>query len=84
MPIEVVVDGHVDSVKGRLRSTFEAVPDAPVSEFILKLDGGKKGLIVNSENLCNATHRGIAKFTGQNGRRVALHPVVRSSCPKGS
>jgi len=60
--------GHVDSVKGRLRNTFEAAPDAPVSSFVLEMQGAKKGLFENSTNLCKATHRAEANFTGQNGK----------------
>jgi hypothetical protein len=80
MPIEVDLDGHVDSIKGRLRTSFEVVPDAPVTKFILRMAGGKKGLIQNSENLCLATHRAVAKFVGQNGKPVTLKPAVKTSC----
>jgi hypothetical protein len=83
MPIEIDVDGHVDSINGRLRTTFETVPDAPVSEFLLKLDGGKKGLIQNSANLCAQAQRAIAKFVAQNGKHVTLHPAVGTSCKRG-
>src|SRR4029077_13820956 len=50
--IDVVLVGRVDSVKGRLRTTFEATPDAPVSSVVVSLRGGKKGLFENSTNLC--------------------------------
>ena len=46
--IHVILHGKVDSTKaGGLRTTFEAVPDAPVSKFVLKLAGAKKGLLQN-------------------------------------
>jgi hypothetical protein len=80
--IDIVVDGHVDSVKGRLRNTFEAVPDAPVSSFTIDLLGGKKGLFENSTNLCAAKHSAIAAFTGQNGKEVHLRPEVAAQCGK--
>ncbi len=73
--------GRVDSVKGRgLRSTFEAVPDAPISSFVLSMKGGNKGLLVNSTNLCEATHRAKANFTGQNGKAFNAKPVLRVKC----
>ena len=51
--INVVLDGRIDTTKaGGLRATFEDVPDAPVSKFVLEHDGGKKGLLENSTNLC--------------------------------
>jgi hypothetical protein len=80
MPIEVDLAGRVDSVNGGLRTTFEGVPDAPVSEFTLQMQGGDKGLIVNSTNLCAKPYRAVAKFTAQNGKRTTLHPLMENSC----
>jgi hypothetical protein len=35
---------------------------------VFNLLGGKKGLFVNSTNLCKGTHKAEADFTGQNGK----------------
>ncbi len=75
--IDVVLDGKVDSVKGRLRNTFESTPDAPVSSVVLKLRGGKKGLFENSTNLCAHTHKAEANFTGHNGKLAELRPKLK-------
>jgi hypothetical protein len=72
--------GHVDSVKGSLRNTFEAAPDAPVSSFTLEMAGGKKGLFVNSTDLCKGTHRAKAEFTGQNGKTYNTKPALKVKC----
>jgi len=72
--------GTVDSVNGGLRNTFEAAPDAPVSSFDLWMDGGKKGLFVNSTDLCARTYRAKALFTGQNGKRHSFRPALKASC----
>jgi hypothetical protein len=64
--INVVLVGRNDSVKGRLRNTFEAVPDAPVEKFELSLRGGKKGLLQNTRNLCPRPHR---RHKSRQGRR---------------
>jgi hypothetical protein len=73
--------GRIDSPKsGGIRSTFEGVPDAPVSKFVLEMQGGKKGLIVNSVNICKAKHRALANFKGQNGKRHEFKPVVKAQC----
>ena len=79
----VTLVGKVDLVKGRLRTTFANVPDAPVSKFTMNLYGGKQGLLVNSENLCKGKQRAKASFIGQNGRRYDTRPVVATSCGKG-
>jgi hypothetical protein len=81
-PIEVVLDGRIDSVNGGIRSSFEAVPDQPVSSFVLRMQGGNKGLLVNSRDICKSTNRVSANFTAQNGRVAALRPVLQNSCKK--
>jgi hypothetical protein len=83
--ITVLLHGKVDTGhEGSLRNTFEVVPDAPVSKFTLSLFGGKKSLVVNSENICGprAKVKALAKFTAQNGKAIELEPTVRNSCKK--
>jgi hypothetical protein len=78
--VDVVLAGRVDAVHGRLRNTFEAVPDAPVSKFILQMRGGKRGLVVNSTDLCKTENRAVLKMRGQNGKELEARPLVRNSC----
>ena len=78
--VDIDLVGRIDSLDGRLRTTFESVPDAPVKKFILAMQGGKKGLIVNSTNICKGKQRAIADFRGQNGRRHLFHPTVKANC----
>jgi hypothetical protein len=82
-PVEAEVVGRIDSVKGHIRSTFEQTPDLPVSKLVLAMQGGKKGLIVNSRNLCAHAARATADFGAQNGKTRHLEPVVGVSCGKG-
>jgi hypothetical protein len=79
--VDIDLVGRIDSTRqGGIRSTFEGVPDAPVSKFVLQMQGGKKGLIVNSEDICKAKHRAKAAFKGQNGKRHEFNPVVKAKC----
>jgi hypothetical protein len=80
--VDINLVGRIDSLNGRIRNTFESVPDAPVKKFVLEMQGGKKGLIVNSTNICNGKHRAIADFKGQNGRHRLLRPLVKTSCKR--
>ena len=67
--IEIELAGKIDTAKkGGLRATFETVPDAPVTKFVLELQGGKKGLLVNSKSLCKSDRKATVDMTGQNGR----------------
>ncbi len=72
--------GRIDSIHGGIRTTFSTVPDVPVTEFTLSMQGGKKGLLVNSRNLCKRPSRADVAFTGQNGKTEHLRPPVQNSC----
>jgi hypothetical protein len=81
-PIEVDLDGRVDSVNGGIRTTFETVPDLPVTKAIVTLQGAKKGLFQNSTNICQGTHRANAKLSAQSAKVITLHPKMQADCPK--
>ena len=85
--VDVVLDGRIDSVNGRIRTTFESAPDAPFTKAVLQMEGGRKGLLVNSADLCKlapSATRATAKLKGQNGTPYDLRPVVHSDCAKAS
>jgi hypothetical protein len=83
-PIEVHVVGRIDSVNGGIRSSFDVVPDQPVTSFTLTMQGGKKGLLVNSRDICEGkTDKATAKFTAHNGKTLTLRSQLRNAC-KGS
>ncbi len=75
--------GRVDSVNASIRISFATIPDAPISKVIVEMQGGKKGLIVNSRNLCAHPSRAKADFTAHNGRILNTQPVVKATCGKG-
>jgi hypothetical protein len=90
--VEIVLDSRTDSVRGRIRSTFDTVPDVPVSKFTLSLRGGPKGLLVNSRNLCPKHRKGgrkrakplrfLARFKAQNGKKANMRPKLRTPCKR--
>jgi hypothetical protein len=68
--VEVYLRGVIGTGStGGLKTVFRKVPDVPVSKFVLNMKGGKKGLLVNSTNLCAASQRAIVKMKGQNGKK---------------
>ncbi len=77
-PVKVDVVGRVDSVRGGIRTSFEGVPDLPVSRFVLNMKGGKKGLLQNSTNICRRKYRATAEFDGHNGKIRDLAPLLRN------
>ncbi len=79
--VDIELAGRIDSVKGRIRNTFDVVPDVPVSKFILTVRGGKRrGLLVNSRNLCTHRYKAVARFRGQNGKHANVRPKLRAPC----
>jgi hypothetical protein len=80
--IDIELVGRIDSFKRGIRTTFEGVPDAPVSKFVLRMKGGKKSLLVNSTDICRGKQRATVRMDGQNGRGHDFRPVVKSSCGK--
>jgi hypothetical protein len=82
-PIDIELSSRIDSIGGGIRSTFSSIPDAPVSKFVLEMRGGKKGLIVNSRNLCAHKSKADAVLQGQNGKTSETRPLVKAAgCAK--
>jgi hypothetical protein len=46
------------------------------------MQGGKKGLLENSKNLCASVNKADVKFTAQNGKTANSTPVLTNSCKK--
>ena len=81
--IDVDLVGRVDTGKGGgIRNTFEAAPDAPVTKFVLEMKGGKKGLLVNSVNICRKPQRAKVSLTAQNGKVSETTPRIANDCKK--
>jgi hypothetical protein len=84
--VDVRLRGVISSKKRRMRTVFSNVPDVPVSKFVLKMKGGKKGLLVNSQNLCAHPNRNrsFLNFKAQNGKslKVKKLPLQTPACRK--
>lgn len=75
------VDTITPNTNPRIRTRFVQAPDAPVTKFSLNLFGGKRGLLVNSKNLCAKKQVSKVAFTGHNGRvRKSNVTVKTNSC----
>jgi hypothetical protein len=73
--------GKISTTKaGGLRTTFNGIPDAPVSKFVLDLKGGKQGLLVNEQSLCKAAKKAGVKMVGQNGSVMKKGVKLQSGC----
>ncbi len=78
--VDVEVSTRIDSAKGGIRATLENSPDAPLSKVVLQMQGAKKGLIVNSTDLCTRPHRANLHLSAHNGKELSTDPSVRAQC----
>jgi len=80
--VDVEASARIDSVRGGIRATFAAIPDAPVTKVVVEMQGGKKGLIVNSRNLCAGPNRAALRLEAHSGKSLALRPALAVKCKK--
>ncbi|HUC00526.1 MAG TPA: hypothetical protein VMS11_11925 [Solirubrobacterales bacterium] len=80
--IDIDLVGRIDSKIGGIRTTFESVPDAPVSKFVLSMQGDKKGLLENSRDLCKHPAKAGVLMDAQNGKTVDSRVGLAAKCPK--
>jgi hypothetical protein len=81
-PIKLEAAGRTDSIKGGIRNTFDFVPDAPFTKLTLQMQGGKKGLLVNSRNICKKATRATIHYSAHNGATFTDQPVLKPKCGK--
>lgn len=73
------------AVEGRnLVSTFQGVPDAPVSRFDMRLKGGRGGILTvgSQRGLCGRRQVANAAFTGHNAKLANLRVGMVKPCKK--
>jgi hypothetical protein len=85
--VDIQLHGVISTKKARTKTVFSPVPDVPVSEFVLTMNGGKHGLLVNSRGLCERPAFSFLNFKAQNGKKLHKKrlPLLTPSCKgKGS
>jgi hypothetical protein len=81
--VNIQLRGVISSKNGGIKTVFNKTPDVPVSKFVLRMEGGKKkGLLVNSRNLCKGKLSSVLNIKGQNGKKVKNNrlPLKVSGC----
>ena len=68
--VNIQLHGVISSKHGGIKTVFDSVPDVAVKKFILNMKGGKKSLLVNSENTCSKKQTAVLNLKGQNGKKV--------------
>ena len=85
--IDIDLFGKIDQKENKkgvnqIRNTFDVVPDVPVGDFELKLDGGNDGLLVNSRNICKTkqSQRVSIDIEAHNEMSTSEKPLIGSAC----
>jgi hypothetical protein len=79
--VELNLVGRLDASHGRLRGTFQALPDVPLSRAVLTMHGGRRGLFVNSGGFCARESRVGFTLLAHNAASRQLGPRLQGECP---
>jgi hypothetical protein len=81
-PIDISV--HADSAftGSRIVTRFTGLPDAPLSSFVLTINGGSKGILKTTRNLCSKKNTANFALGAQNGRVRNATARATVTCPK--
>ena len=82
--IRIVLEGRIGPAKGGgVRAFFAGLPDAPIERFTMVLDGGKRGLLQNSTNICAIAPLASIKALSQSNIGATFTTKLRGQCAKG-
>jgi hypothetical protein len=81
--VKLTLTGTSDVVDDQLVTTFDNVPDAPVSSFKLNIIGGKGGILaVSGADICKATQLADQQINGQNTKTADTDVYIQTpNCP---
>jgi hypothetical protein len=87
--VAINLKGESSTLKnGRLVSTFANIPDAPISQFNLNIQGGSNGILAVTRtrkakiNICAGRQVTESDIDGQNGRRYDTDVRMKTPCTK--
>lgn len=73
--VQVRLSSAIDLSRG-ITSTFNAIPDLPIGEFLLTLDSGPGSALSAKADLCAQPLTLSSSITGQNGRKLEGRQTV--------
>jgi hypothetical protein len=79
--IRIVVEGEIGPTKqGGISALFRNLPDQPVDRFVMVLNGGRRGLLTNSANVCKVPPEATVQALGQTNLGAKFTTVLRGQC----
>jgi hypothetical protein len=81
--VKLTLTGTSDVEDDHLVTTFDNIPDAPVSSFKLNINGGKGGILtVSGADVCKSTQIADQQVDGQNNKAADADVSIQTpSCP---
>jgi hypothetical protein len=81
--LKLTLTGTSDVEDDQLVTTFDNIPDAPVSSFKLSINGGKGGILaVSGADICKGTQIADQQIDGQNNKQADTGVYIQTpSCP---
>jgi hypothetical protein len=81
--LKLTLTGTSNVEDEQLVTTFDNIPDAPVSSFKLNINGGKGGILtVSGTDICKATQIADQHINGQNNNNANTDVYIQTpSCP---
>jgi len=80
--VKIVLSGRIGPAKGGIRAFFDELPDAPITRFVMTLAGGRRGILVNSSDICANPPRASIKALAQNNLGRVFTSKLRGRCDR--
>ncbi|HXR31091.1 MAG TPA: hypothetical protein VN752_08130, partial [Solirubrobacterales bacterium] len=82
--VRIVVEGKIGPTKqGGISALFRDLPDQPVDRFTMILNGGRRGLLTNSADICKVPPEATVQALGQTNLGAKFTTVLRGQCGGG-
>jgi hypothetical protein len=79
--IRIVLEGKIGPTKqGGISAFFRGLPDQPVDRFVMVLNGGRRGLLQNSSDICKAPPEATVQALGQTNLGRRFTTTLRGQC----
>ncbi len=80
--ITTILTGHTNVANGIITTTFESLPDVPVSSFAMKLPTGSNSVLAANGNLCTANLVMPTAIVAQSGPTITQKTKISpTNCP---
>lgn len=79
-PPNVQLEGRVVSKAGRIEAGVEEIPNSPLRELQLVIEGGDKGYLVLSTDICRSEEPAEVTFTSQKGQVRRQRVPLEAQC----